>query len=364
MSLIIRADGNAKTGAGHLMRCLTIAEACRRRNTEVRFLCGDDASADLARSHGFPAEVLSGGFAEPDRELEDWRRGFPLDDREINAKTQAAGVQADASARHRTILVDSYEATDVYLQALRAFGRVFLMDDMQNHAFPVDGVINYNVFADEKRYRTLYYDRNVIFALGARYIPLRQQFWNREYEVKPEARRILITAGGGDADNIAGQIAAKLLDTELELHIVAGHFNPHDAELRRMAQEHPQIQIHRDVQDMASLMLSCDLAVTAGGSTVYELAALGVPFVCFSYAENQELLTEYIGRESVAGYAGAWHKDAAQTLENIAWRTAELAADAGQRKRFAKRERTLVDGHGADRLAELLCGGLSTGMEQ
>jgi len=352
--LIIRADGNAKTGAGHLMRCLTIAEACPL-NTEVQFFCGDEASAELVRSRGFAVEVFAGGFADPARELADWRRHFP--ERGENRDKDHAPNDAQ---KVLTILVDSYEATDEYLRTLRTFGRVFLLDDLQNHAFPVDGVINYNVFADEKRYHELYPDSNITFCLGARYIPLRQQFLNREYEIKPEAHRILITTGGGDADNIAGQIAARLLavmpDAGTELHIVAGRFNPHYGELCRMAQEHPRVQIHHDVQDMASLMCSCDLAITAGGSTVYELAALGVPFVCFSYAENQELLTEYIGRESIADYAGAWHRDAEQTLENIAQQTGELAADAELRKQFSQREKTMVDGRGAERLAQVLCG--------
>lgn len=351
MALIIRADGNAKTGAGHLMRCLAIAEACRRnvRNAEVTFFCGDEASAELARSHGFPAEVLQGGFAEPERELADWRSRFP-----IGAADPCDERKRTEPQTARTILVDSYEATDVYLQALRAVGRVYLMDDLQSRAFPVDGVINYNIFADEKRYRELYRNCDTKLYLGARYIPLRQQFWNQICEIKPRAHRLLITTGGGDADNIAGQIAARLLDIGLELVIVAGHFNPHAAELRRMAQEHPQIQIHKDVQDMASLMLSCDLAITAGGSTIYELAALGVPFVCFSYAENQELLTAYIGAKSVAGFAGAWHRDAAKTLERIVQQITELAANADQRRQFSQRERELVDGRGADRLAEIL----------
>lgn len=54
-------------------------------------------------------------------------------------------------------------------------------------------------------------------------------------------------------------------------------------------------------------MAQCQLAVTAGGTTIYELAVLGVPFVCFSYAENQEALTEWLGTQQIAGYAGAWH---------------------------------------------------------
>ena len=101
-------------------------------------------------------------------------------------------------------------------------------------------------------------------------------------------------------------------------------------------------------------MGSCDLAVTAGGTTIYELCAVGVPFVCFSYAENQENLTEYIGRERIAGYCGAFHRDPAATLAKMKLLTDALAADPAMRRGIREREQKVADGLGALRIARLL----------
>ena len=103
---------------------------------------------------------------------------------------------------------------------------------------------------------------------------------------------------------------------------------------------------------MAKLMLQCDLAVTAGGTTVYELCALGVPFVCFSYAENQEALTEYAGRQKIGLCAGKYHGDSAGTLDNIGNLVRRAAEDWQLRRQLSQRAKGLVDGLGAKRLAE------------
>ena len=38
----IRADGNEKIGMGHIMRCLTVADALRKQGEEVLFLTADE----------------------------------------------------------------------------------------------------------------------------------------------------------------------------------------------------------------------------------------------------------------------------------------------------------------------------------
>ena len=133
---IIRADGNASIGAGHLMRCLTIAEELKRNaQTDIVFWCADEQSAGIARDSGFLTRVLHTDYTCPESELGLWKEYFeqngPKDRKEV------------------LILIDSYYATDTYLRSLAGFGGVYVMDDMGQKAFPAEGVVNYNAFADE-----------------------------------------------------------------------------------------------------------------------------------------------------------------------------------------------------------------------
>lgn len=346
---MIRADGNAKTGAGHLMRCLTIGEELTAlgQKEELLFVCADAQSAELVRQHRKNAAVLGTDYRDMESELPIWEKNLPVWMEGQEKPTGARGGRP-------VILVDSYYVTGRYLEGLRRFGFVALMDDMGQKSWPADAVINYNAPAEVEGYRRLYGGTGTELLIGSAYAPLRRQFWQQRYEVRRKAETVLITTGGGDAENIAGKILHTLYDEALQFHLVAGQFNPHFQALKRLEDTHENIRIHSNVTDMAGLMAAADIAVTAGGSTVYELAALGVPFICFSYAENQEPLTEYIGANGIAGYAGAYHKAPEETLAQTAVLFRGLVREEAKRRQYQEREKKLIDGRGAVRLAAAL----------
>lgn len=340
---LIRVDGNAKIGAGHLMRCMTIAEelAVQEGRETICFVCADLESAALVRENGFRAHVLKTDYRDMESELPEFSRFV-------------AGLRVSTAVVDDVILVDSYFATDRYLSTLCGLGTVVLMDDMGGRPWPVNCVVNYNAPADSVHYVRLYEGRDVSLLIGSDYVPIRQQFQNIEYRVAEQVREILITTGGGDSENIAGNILERIWDTGLEFHLVTGRYNPHLAELKKLAEHRRGIAVYHDIKDMAGLMRRCDIAVTAGGSTIYELSAVGVPTVCFSCAANQELLVNYVGAVGAGAAAGAWHKDCCGTLERIAALFRDLREDREKREAFSICARSMIDGLGARRLAAAL----------
>ncbi len=344
--ILVRADGNAKTGAGHLMRCAAIMEeaAKMRGREEILFVCADGQSAALAERAGFRVLALHTDYRDMEAELPLWNK--------ITHEIDNPG--------ENVILVDSYYATNAYLAGLRPYGRVYLMDDMAEEAFDVTGVINYNAFADSGVYERLYAGRDTRLWIGSSYVPVREEFLDRQYSVGERVENVLITTGGGDSENIAYRILETLQgyapkgDTEVCYHLIVGQYNPHYGEMRELEKTHDGIRIHHDVADMSGLMLQCDLAVTAGGTTVYELAALGVPFLCFSYAGNQEALTEYIGRKGIAGFCGAYHREPERVLARMGELFGEYCDNRELRVRAHIREKEMIDGLGAKRLAKVL----------
>jgi UDP-2,4-diacetamido-2,4,6-trideoxy-beta-L-altropyranose hydrolase len=343
--LWIRADGNARIGAGHLMRCITIADEVRRRHDSAEnivFICADKESAEFVSDRGYDVLTLGTDYRKMEDEL---------------------SVMADAMSgyekRQKTdvILMDSYYVTEKYLAEMRTFGYLVLMDDYGDRAYPADCVIDYNAFADIEAYRRMYSGTDTELCIGSEYIPIRSQFIDCEYSVRDEVRNVLITTGGGDAENIAGKILEELYDNndKLNYDLIIGKFNPNLKVLQQMAEVHPQINIHVDVKDIASLMAQSDIAITAGGTTVYELAALGVPMICFSYAENQEKLTDYIENNKIAGSGGKYHRCPAQVLKKIRELFVQYCEDVSIRNACYLKEKSLVDGRGGERLAGVLC---------
>lgn len=364
--VVIRADANSKIGMGHVMRCLSVADALVKRREEVLFVTADDTPVPLLTKKGIPYRVLHTDYADMEAELPElWEvlRELP----------QGAESPEEALPQRNTfILVDSYYVTEKYLAALKKRITTIYMDDIYAFSYPVDMLINYNIYGEE-----MGYEKDAAFAdtkllLGTEYVPLREEFsagagyvQSRKVlslgaaNVPPAADGgILITTGGSDSFNLAGQLLMEAMKydalKEKEYHVVSGSLNPHIGELQALAQKHENIHIHCNVTNMAELMAESEVALSAGGSTLYELCAMGVPVIAFSFAENQERLVQTFVKRGIAQYGGNYRTDGNKMIQNTIAGLETLLEDENLRTEYREKARTLVDGKGAGRIAEAI----------
>ena len=378
--VVIRADANSKIGMGHVMRCLSVADALLKRGEEVLFVTADDTPVPLLTKKGIPYRVLHTDYADMEAELPKlWEVLSELPQR-------AESPETALPQRNTAILVDSYYVTEKYLAALKKRITTIYMDDIYAFSYPVDMLINYNIYGEK-----MGYEKDAAFAdtkllLGAKYVPLREEFsagagYARSRKelsagtenVTPAEDRllqtaeqqgtaadggILITTGGSDSFNLAGQLLTEAMKYDAlktkEFHVVSGSLNPHIGELQALAQEHGNIHIHCNVANMAELMAESKVALSAGGSTLYELCAMGVPVIAFSFAENQERLVQTFVKRGIAQYGGNYRTDGNKMIRNTIAVLETLLEDENLRAEYRKKARTLVDGKGADRIAEAI----------
>lgn len=369
--VVIRADANSKIGMGHVMRCLSVADALLKRGEEVLFVTADDTPVPLLTKKGVPYRVLHTDYADMEAELP----GLLCILQEL---TQRAELPEEVLSRMSSqrkdiaILVDSYYVTEKYLAALKKRITTIYMDDIYAFSYPVDMLINYNIYGEE-----MGYEKDAAFAdtkllLGANYVPLREEFSaeagygqsRKEFlegveNVTPAADGgILITTGGSDSFNLAGQLLMEAMKydalKEKEYHVVSGSLNPHIGELQDLAQKHENIHIHCNVTNMAELMAESKVALSAGGSTLYEFCAMGVPVIAFSFAENQERLVQTFVKRGIAQYGGNYRTDGNKMIQNTIAGLETLLENENLRAEYRKKARTLVDGKGADRIAEAI----------
>ena len=132
-----------------------------------------------------------------------------------------------------------------------------------------------------------------------------------------------------------------------------------------MEQDFPEAEIvlaDGSISDMASLMRSCTLAVTAGGSTVIELCATGTPAVVFTVADNQLPQVRSLAAQGAISFAGSIgdetkayvSREQELVLKNITAEVKRLLDDDSARKKMKQRMTALVDGRGAARIASAL----------
>ena len=334
-----RADGNQNIGMGHLMRSLSIA--LKMEDVDTAFICADEISKSEVEKRGLRAYVTG---MEP-------------------FSTEEALRILDMAGEEDAILLDSYLFDNEYINILKRKFIVICMDDLAEKVFEADAVVNYNCYADEEEYEKLYMgmdDELPIFITGGSYIPLRDEFSNVEYTYGEEVKKILITTGGADKDNYAERILRRLYeskksDSGVIYHVVCGAFSPHYGELLSYAEGNDRIVIHHDVQNMAELIASCDMAVSAGGSTCYELCAIGIPFIVFAYVKNQTRIEKTLGSCGAAldaGYVG--DSSDAEVIDNVYALSEKMLSDSKFRIATGKTGHLKVDGQGALRLSNRL----------
>ncbi len=349
MRVIIRADGNREIAMGHIMRCLSIADALRERGAEVTFVTAGRESEGLLRERGYMPFVLDVSYREMESELDRFSAYFRRDPGDL-------------------ILVDSYYITQPYMEALGKFALTAWMDDLGETMFPADIVINYNLYGAEVPYQTLFQQAGLSVPgrclLGCGYAPLRAGFGTGiRGRVRESVGDVLITTGGGDQYNGAGGLCGLLaeemergLHSGVRYHVVCGPFSGHKETLLRLAGQYPAFVIHENVTDMWNLMAECDIAVSAAGSTMYELCSMQLPAVCFYFAENQRRMAEYFGSRTDIVNGGDLSKDRETVLKRLSAGLSRLEQDGGLRERIRQQMGALTDGAGAGRIAEALLG--------
>ncbi|MFN8456751.1 MAG: UDP-2,4-diacetamido-2,4,6-trideoxy-beta-L-altropyranose hydrolase [Anaerolineae bacterium] len=342
MSLLIRADGNSQIGTGHIMRCLALAQAWQAEcQNDIRmspvFVMADKAAGLVAR--------LS-------------VENIPVNYLQTRASSQDDAAQTIDQARQigaKWVVVDGYHFDAAYQQAIKTAGLQLLVIDDYGHAahYYADIVLNQNIYANESFYPNR--EAYTRLLLGPQYVLLRREFWpwrGWQREIPPVAYKVLVTLGGSDPDDVTLKVIQALQQVEvegLEARVVVGPANPHLVTLQQAVEQLPKVQLLTEVLNMPELMAWADVAISAGGSTCWELAFMGVPSLVMILADNQQRVAEGL---DAAGFAFNLGDPVNLCPTALANAFQELAHQVKPRTASAKCGQELVDGFGRARVIQ------------
>jgi spore coat polysaccharide biosynthesis predicted glycosyltransferase SpsG len=184
---------------------------------------------------------------------------------------------------------------------------------------------------------------------------LRDEFSQEPWRIiRERVERVFVTTGGGDPFNLSPRLIRLVHDvlSEAVIDVIVGPYFTRETivELERIALEDPRIVLHRDPSDIRSIMLGCDIAVTGGGQTTYELAATGTPTVAIRLADNQIGNLQGLAAQGTLLWAGDAGEPNLQ--DKVRQAMVEVAKSPEVRERMSRSGRRLVDGRGAIRVAE------------
>lgn len=323
------------------MRCLALGQAWRESGGSVVFISHVDSDSLERRLKEEKFEVVKLINRHP----------YPED-----LKTTLEVLNSYPGA---WLVLDGYRFDTEYQMGIKQAGHKLLVVDDQAHLqyYYADIILNQNLHACNIQYPC---EPSARLLLGPKYVLLRREFqrftgWRRE--IPPLARKVLVTLGGSDPDNVTAKMieALQLVHTDgLEVRVIAGGNNPHYKELQSMVGSSlVSVELLSNVTEMAGLMANADLAIAAGGSTAWELAFMGLPSLLVVLADNQRPTADYLGKAGLAINLG-WHAElhpsaAAGEINN-------LMDEPEKRREMSLGSRKLIDGQGTDRVLMRLKG--------
>jgi len=353
MNVLFRADASAAIGTGHVMRCLTLADALRSGGANCWFACREItpplATRIAAAGHGMeilPERIHDAGAMRDAATHAGWLKASWRDDAGDTAKI----------VRERSIdwvVADHYALDARWEDAIAANGvRIAAIDDLADRRHSCDILVDHNLHDDlRNRYRGLVPD-GCHLLLGPRYALLRPEFRLAHDAVRRfdgGATRFLVAFGGIDAANLT-LLALKAVEEAVppggQVDVVIGNDHGRRRELEGRCQEGGW-NLHVQTERLAELMAQADIAIGAGGGTLWERAASGLPSIAMPVAENQRAQVADAARHGLLRMVDP----AGLTVSGLGRCVAALAADRIARERMSKACLAAVDGFGARRVA-------------
>ena len=341
--VIIRVDTDARIGTGHVMRCIALAQAWQDQGGDVTFLSCCDSGPLHQR-------IIEEGFnfvsiEKPHPDPNDLKKTLSI---------------LSNSTNTTWIVVDGYHFTPDYQKAIRENGyRLLVIDDMAHlDHYHADILLNQNIHASSLHYSC---DKDTVQFLGKEYAMLRREFlkyrnWKRQ--ISEKAKKILATLGGTDSNNVTLKVIRALnmlSNPDIEVKIVVGPSNPHKELLKNAMLHAPCSMLCVEItRSMPELMAWADVAISAGGSTCWEMAFMGLPSLIITLADNQDGIAEGLGKAG-AGIDLGWHENI--SIKQCSQALKEILQNKNKRSSFSEQGQKLVNGKGCQKVIKAMLAG-------
>lgn len=296
MKIAFRVDASSQIGTGHFMRCVTLADALKQREAQIRFISRHlpEHFRDLlaTKEHQFmPLDSSSKEAITGDLSYAHW-----LGTSQHADAQESIHVLSDQE--WDWLVVDHYALDVRWESALRRMAKnILVIDDIADRQHDSDVLLDQNFYADMETRYIGKVPAHCRLLLSPRYALLREEFRQMREQITLRTglvKRILVFFGGVDADNYTARVIEALASTGrygLHVDVVIGTQHPNRDQIKSACVGYGFV-CHVQTNRMAELMASADLAIGAGGSASWERCCMGLPALTFSTANNQRPLVE------------------------------------------------------------------------
>lgn len=265
MSVVFRCDAGTEFGLGHLSRCMVLANSLLRKGVSTRFVIHGPES--------IYKKIIRGGH-------------------QIHILNNAINDYEDPSQwidNAKFALLDSPKISEDYVKKIASIAKVGFFDDDIARDYDVDLIINNHLWANISDYTKKYRSRYLL--LGSKFNTVDPDFFNKVQE----RHCLLLTMGGEDPHNVTSLIIRELAKIKIDMPIViiVGPSHPRPDDVTNDVKKYlPLAKLYYSPDSLVSFMKIAHIAITAGGTTCYELAASKIPFAVFALEQSQIKLSQ------------------------------------------------------------------------
>lgn len=335
MMILFRVDGYKQIGYGHLMRCITLATQFIKEKQEVLFVSyKDDFVKNKLEYSNIPYQLIH------------HKAGTKTDLNQL--------VKILKQYPQNICIYDSYNIQSDYEKKLLPYTKFLVgFDDEAKRKFEADLIINQNYGSENYKYKLK--NKKTIVLSGIQFALLREEILkNQKKRINKFVKNILIIMGGSDPFNQIIRIVNILNSpffSHSKLHIVTNSNHKHFQNIKKMAAMNKQIVIHTNVTHMGSLIKKMDLAVSAGGSTTWELLYIGVPTSLLIVAQNQVKLVRELAKSEYIENLG-WYNNVSDKI--IAQKVQTLYKNTEKRQLLFKKGKKLLSHSALTSIAKII----------
>ncbi len=336
------------------MRCLTLAEQLRAASAECVFLCRDlpGNCLEIIAARGFELITLPKPESEDARPSANEPRHYPWLQVSWEKDADDTCKALEKSGFVDWLVVDHYALDIRWETILRPkVAHIAIIDDLADREHDCDLLLDQNLYQDmTSRYRDLVPD-GCVQLIGPGYALLRNEFRDPHYRDRKrsgEINKIVVFFGGIDQFNMTGMVL-EAFDlskySDIDVDVVVGAANPHLDQIQFQCESANNINLFVQIDNMAEVLSSADLAIGAGGITNWERLVLGLPSVLISIAFNQEQVLIDMDKMGLCKYLGSRAEVDVSVIRSA---LDELVGNRGLIRHMSKAARKIMDNPGPD----------------
>ncbi|MCK5031222.1 MAG: UDP-2,4-diacetamido-2,4,6-trideoxy-beta-L-altropyranose hydrolase [Thermoplasmatales archaeon] len=335
MNVAFRVDASSDIGIGHLMRCLALSEELIRREHSCYFLSkidNDELISRIKKNNVHYQKINPNATLQTDVEtLIKFSNENDVD----------------------WIITDHYGINSQYIKEIKKNNlKVLSIDDNAQIHYYSDIIVNQNIGAEKLDFSSEKYSK---FLLGTKYVMLRDELLQKyKRGGTNKVTKILIMLGGADPDNVTLKVLRMLecLNESVQFLVVTGPVNRfYDDILYYINKCNMDITLLKGKKKMSDVYLQSDIAISAGGSSCYELAYFGIPNIIIAIVDNQVRIARELNNQNISIYLGEKNEVKPEQLRN---KIKTLIDDYLLRKTMSEHGKKLIDGKGKHKIVNVM----------